>query len=77
MLIRDNLETFELVDNKRFGSTKIIAWKFILKRSPLLRVFYERLIQIVKWSLNKVLLKAYLSYLEFLFYLLNTLFAVE
>lgn len=77
MLIRGNLKTFELVDNKRFGSTKIIAWKFISKRSPLLRVFYERLIQIVNWSLNKVLLKAYLSYLEFLFYLLNTLFAVE
>ena len=49
---------------KIFCCKQGISWKFILERSPRWGGFYERLIAIVKSLLQKVLGKAYLTYLE-------------
>ena len=73
----DNAKTFKrannelgwLLKNKRtqdFSANQGITWKFILEKAPWWGGYYERMVQLVKRSLRKVLGKAQLSYEELL-----------
>ena len=57
--VSNNLKSF-----KPFVASKGITWNFILERPPWWGGFYERLAEIVKNSLKKVLLKNQFNYIE-------------
>ena len=71
----DNAKTFKLADKKlqklfadenvqHFALEKGIKWNFILEKAPWWGGFYERMVQLVKRSLRKVLGNARLNYEE-------------
>lgn len=64
---RANKELGRLLKNKRtqdFAANHGITWKFIPEKAPWWGGYYERMVQLVKRSLRKVLGKAQLSYEE-------------
>lgn len=66
---RANKELGQLLQNKRtqdFAANQGITWKFILEKAPWWGGYYERMVQLVKRSLRKVLGKAQLSFEELL-----------
>ena len=60
----DNFRTFISKNLKHFLLTVDISWKYILEKSPWWGGIYERIIDIIKNYLKKVIWKAYLRYYE-------------
>lgn len=66
LFISDNAKCFMGPDVKKFLRDINCNWKFILERSPWWGGFWERLVQMVKRILRKVLRKSVISYDELL-----------
>ena len=64
MLISDNFKTFKSKEVKAFLSNGPIKSEFILEKWPWLGGFYERLINIIKNYLKKVIEKTFWKYEE-------------
>ena len=62
--ISDNFKSFKSSELKNFLRKHLIEWRFILELSPWWGGFYERLVKIVKSTLQKMLRNAKLSYEE-------------
>ena len=62
LFISDNFQTFKSSDLELYLTLHNIKWKFILGASPWWGGFYERMVKVVKTSLNKVMRKSKLSY---------------
>ena len=57
IMVSDNFKSFKLGKVKSFVASKGITWNFILEHSHWWGGFYERLVEMVKNSLKKVLRK--------------------
>ena len=64
LFVSDKFKPFKCANVKEFILKHWIKWEFILERSPLVGGFYQRLIGIIKSSLQKTLGKAKTSYVE-------------
>ena len=59
LFISDNLKTFKSNEVKAFLLYRQIKWKFILEKSPWWGGFYEKLSNIIKICLKKVIEKSF------------------
>ena len=64
LFINDNFKTFKSKEVKAFLLNRQMKWEFILRKSPWWGGFYERLINIIKTCLKKVIGKSFLNYEE-------------
>ena len=64
LIISDNFTSFKASQVKAFITLNRVSWKFIVELSPWWGGFYERLVQIVKNCLKKVIGQAALTFEE-------------
>ena len=64
LFFSDNFKTFKSKEVKTFLLNRQIKWEFILEKSTWWGGFYERLINIIKNCLKKVIGKSFLNYEE-------------
>ena len=66
LIISDNAKCFLGPELRKYTKERDIEWQFIMEKSPWWGGFYERLVQVVKRPLRKILRRSHVTYDELL-----------